>query len=91
MDLQGAASAATNAKSSLKSPAEENSSTRDAAAVADEPAGADNNAEKDESEIDVWRAAAYGNVEAMKRMMDEDRGASTNQTAPGIVRCSGRR
>ena len=30
--------------------------------------------EKEESEKDVWRAAAYGNVEAMKRMVEEDPG-----------------
>jgi len=75
MDLQGAASAATDAKTSLKSQAEANASGRRAT----EPAGADaggggDEVGKDESEIDVWRAAAYGNVEAMKRMMDEDPG-----------------
>ena len=32
----------------------------------------DGDAEADESERDVWRAAAYGNVEAMKRMVEED-------------------
>ena len=30
--------------------------------------------EKEESEKDVWRAAAYGNVEAIKRMVEEDPG-----------------
>jgi len=40
----------------------------DAADVAAAPAA------EDESEMDIWRAAAYGNIDAMTRMIDADEG-----------------
>jgi len=48
--------------------------TRKGAAEDDRAGDAPATNAEDESELDIWRAAAYGNVEAMKRMIDADEG-----------------
>ena len=48
--------------------------TRKAAAEDDRAEDAPATNAEDESELDIWRAAAYGNVDAMKRMIDADEG-----------------